>query len=71
MSNHAELTIGIAAERSGCTVPTIRYYEEIGLLPKAARKTGGHRVYGRWTFSGLCSFGAAGSSVFRSRRFAS
>ncbi|WP_246530529.1 MULTISPECIES: MerR family transcriptional regulator [Paraburkholderia] len=40
------MTIGNIAERSGCTVPTIRYYEEIGLLPKAARKAGGHRVYG-------------------------
>jgi DNA-binding transcriptional MerR regulator len=47
MSNDAELTIGALAERTGCSVPTIRYYEEIGLLPKAARKHGGHRVYGQ------------------------
>ena len=33
------------AERTGCNVPTIRYYEEIGLLPRAARKASGHRVY--------------------------
>ena len=42
----ADLTIGELARRSGCTVPTIRYYEEIGLLPQASRKTGGHRIYG-------------------------
>lgn len=41
----ATLTIGALAERSGCNVPTIRYYEEIGLLPKAVRRPNGHRVY--------------------------
>lgn len=39
------LTIGTLATRSGCTVPTIRYYESIGLLPPAARRDSGHRVY--------------------------
>jgi DNA-binding transcriptional MerR regulator len=40
------LTIGVLAERGGCSVPTIRYYEEIGLLAPADRRPGGHRVYG-------------------------
>jgi MerR family transcriptional regulator, copper efflux regulator len=40
-----ELTIGVLAERTGCTVPTIRYYEEIGLIPPARRRPSGHRVY--------------------------
>ena len=40
------ISIGEAAYRSGCTVATIRFYEETGLIPKAAR-TGG----GRWAFS--------------------
>src|SRR3982074_2508246 len=39
------LTIGALAERTDCKVPTIRYYEEIGLLPKAGRRPGGHRFY--------------------------
>jgi DNA-binding transcriptional MerR regulator len=39
------LLIGALAERTGCNVPTIRYYEEIGLLRPAARKASGHRVY--------------------------
>lgn len=39
------LTIGALAAQTGCNVATIRYYEEIGLLPKARRGPGGHRVY--------------------------
>jgi DNA-binding transcriptional MerR regulator len=40
-----DLSIGVLAERTGCSVPTIRYYEEIGLIPKAKRRPSGHRVY--------------------------
>jgi MerR family transcriptional regulator, repressor of the yfmOP operon len=40
------LRIGEAAKRAGITTRTIRYYEEIGLLPAAAeRPHGGHRIY--------------------------
>jgi MerR family copper efflux transcriptional regulator len=39
------LTIGALAKRTGCTVPTIRYYEEIGLIPPAKRRESGHRFY--------------------------
>lgn len=38
-------TIGGLAALTGVKVPTIRYYEEIGLLPPAARTTGGQRRY--------------------------
>lgn len=41
----ADLSIGALAERTGCSVPTIRYYEEIGLIPEAKRRPSGHRVY--------------------------
>lgn len=41
----AQWTIGALAERTGCNVPTIRYYEEIGLLTRARRRPNGHRVY--------------------------
>src|SRR6266566_9236989 len=37
--------ISEAAERTGLSPPTIRYYEEIGLIPAAARAGSGHRVY--------------------------
>jgi DNA-binding transcriptional MerR regulator len=38
--------IGALAERTGTNAPTIRYYEEIGLLRPADRQPGGQRVYG-------------------------
>lgn len=41
----ARLTIGTLAKRTACTVPTIRYYEQIGLLPRPARASNGHRYY--------------------------
>lgn len=41
-----ELTIGRAAEQCGVKVPTIRYYEEIGLLGAPARTGSGRRLYG-------------------------
>ncbi|HVC85983.1 MAG TPA: MerR family transcriptional regulator [Gaiellaceae bacterium] len=39
------LRIGEAAERSGVTPRTIRYYEELGLLPRSDRPVGKHRIY--------------------------
>lgn len=39
------MTIGALATRTQCSVPTIRYYEEIGLLPQAARSANGRRYY--------------------------
>ena len=45
----AHVAIGVLAGRTGCSVPTTRYYEEIGLIPPAARRPSGHRVYGRET----------------------
>lgn len=44
------LTIGAAAKACGLTSKSIRYYEEIGLIPKAPRRndaarTGGNRFY--------------------------
>ncbi len=41
------MTIGAVARQAGCKVQTIRWYEEIGLLPPPARSEGGHRVYGK------------------------
>ena len=50
MSQHSlptrgDLTIGELARRSGVAVPNIRYYEEIGVLPKARRSAAGQRHY--------------------------
>ncbi|MGV1955511.1 MerR family transcriptional regulator [Agrobacterium sp. 22-214-1] len=38
-------TIGALAKASGVTAPTIRFYEEIGLIPKARRSASGQRHY--------------------------
>lgn len=35
------LRVGDLAERTGIKVSAIRYYEEIGLIPAAARQSGG------------------------------
>ncbi len=40
------LSIGQAARAAGCKVQTVRYYEDLGLLPKPARTGGNQRVYG-------------------------
>jgi len=40
------LTRGTVASRAGCNVETIRYYEQIGMLPAPLRSEGGHRLYG-------------------------
>lgn len=42
--NHA-LKIGELAERSGCLVETIRYYERVGLLAPPARAENNYRTY--------------------------
>ena len=39
------LPIGQAARRSGVKVPTIRYYEQIGLLTSPPRSEGNRRQY--------------------------
>lgn len=40
-----KLTIGALSAHTHCTVPTIRYYEQIGLLPRPERASNGHRYY--------------------------
>lgn len=42
----AEFTIGRLARETGCKVTTIRYYEQIGLLPEAHRSSGNTRLFG-------------------------
>ncbi|MGO8916548.1 MAG: MerR family transcriptional regulator [Stellaceae bacterium] len=42
---HPGIPIGVAATQSGVKVPTIRYYEQIGLLPKPSRTKSNRRNY--------------------------
>ena len=39
-------SIGTLAKRTGTKVQTIRYYEQIGLMPEPGRTDGGQRRYG-------------------------
>ncbi|MGC8202574.1 MerR family transcriptional regulator [Aliiroseovarius sp. PTFE2010] len=47
------LTIGKLGEATGVKVPTIRYYEQIGLLPEPERSAGNQRLYGAKTLDRL------------------
>ena len=54
-----KLRIVALAERTATSAPTIRYYEEIGLLRRADRQASGQRTYGeddvkRLTFIRRC-----------------
>ena len=40
------LSIGRLSQETGVKVPTIRYYEQIGLMPAAERSGGNQRLYG-------------------------
>jgi DNA-binding transcriptional MerR regulator len=55
----SDLRIGELARRTGTNPPTVRYYEQIGLLPRPSRRDGGQRSYGgedvrRLTFIRRC-----------------
>lgn len=43
----ADYSIGELARRTGVKVPTIRYYEQIGLIPPPPRTAGNQRRYDR------------------------
>jgi DNA-binding transcriptional MerR regulator len=45
MSGQTMFSIHETSERSGLSKDTIRYYEKIGLLPRAERKASQHRIY--------------------------
>jgi len=45
-SEVGEWGIGALCERTGLSPRTLRYYEEVGLLPDVRRRAGGRRVYG-------------------------
>ena len=42
-----DFPIGELSRQTAVKVPTIRYYEQIGLLPKVARTEGNRRLYGK------------------------
>ena len=40
------MAIGVLSRKTGVKVPTIRYYESVGLLPVPPRSEGNRRLYG-------------------------
>lgn len=44
-ADKAEFPIGALARESAVNIETIRYYEKIGVMPKAPRSAGGYRLY--------------------------
>jgi DNA-binding transcriptional MerR regulator len=46
VSDEGGLTIAEVCARTGLSARTVRYYEELGLLPGVRRRAGGRRVYG-------------------------
>ncbi len=45
MSAMKQTFIGTIARQANAPIKTIRYYEEVGLLPKPARTSAGYRLY--------------------------
>lgn len=45
MRQDSELRIGELATRSGLTPDALRYYERLGLMPRARRTAGGFRMF--------------------------
>jgi DNA-binding transcriptional MerR regulator len=45
MAGNALMQIGEVAERTGLSLRTIRYYEEVGLVVPSTRSQGGFRLY--------------------------
>jgi Cu(I)-responsive transcriptional regulator len=50
---NTQFSIGEMARAGGCKVQTIRYYEQIGLLPRPQRTQGNQRIYTRLHFDRL------------------
>ncbi len=47
------LTRGALSKRTGCNIETIRYYEQIKIMPDPPRSDGGHRQYDEEHFKRL------------------
>lgn len=45
MSNGRPVQIGVVAERTDISIPTLRHYDEVGLVTPSARSEGGFRLY--------------------------
>ncbi|WP_426445475.1 MerR family transcriptional regulator [Paenibacillus sp. S-38] len=65
-------TIGQAAERTGLTIHTLRYYEKEGILPSVMRSESGMRSYAEKDLEALefiCCLRALGMSISDIKHF--
>jgi DNA-binding transcriptional MerR regulator len=46
MKKNSQFGIGRLARETGCKVQTIRWYEDVGLMPEPRRTPGNQRIYG-------------------------
>jgi len=46
LMTHTTYSVGQLANKAGCGVETVHYYEKIGIMPEPPRTEGGHRMYG-------------------------
>jgi MerR family redox-sensitive transcriptional activator SoxR len=61
--NEAKLTIGEVSRRAGLNTSAIRYYEDVGVLPRSER-THGHRRYSTRVFQQLAFIQLAQAAGF-------
>jgi DNA-binding transcriptional MerR regulator len=45
MEQERPVQIGVVAKRTAMSIPTLRHYEEVGLVTPSARSEGGFRLY--------------------------
>ena len=62
--NEPKLTIGEVARQAGLHTSAIRYYEDIGVLPRPERVYGGHRRYSASIFQQLAFIQLAQAAGF-------
>ena len=62
-------SIGELSKRTGVKVPTIRYYEQMGLIAPLERTAGNQRRYGKPELDNLALSNMAANWGFRLTRF--
>ncbi len=73
MKVDTELSIADAADETGVSVHTLRYYERVGLIDGVERAASGHRRYGEGDLAWievLLRLRATGMPIRRIRRYA-
>jgi MerR family mercuric resistance operon transcriptional regulator len=54
IDQHKRVSVGELSAQAGCNSESVRYYENIGLMPDPPRTEGGHRQYTNSHLKRLC-----------------